>query len=402
MKDAYTAVSVCALLLVSTVVACSSGATLRFADEKQYLILATNLIEKGAYTFDGVRPTAYRPPGYVWLLAPFVGFGAGVTTLKLLNAGLLALTALVAGRFLSAHGLRFGIVAAASLVLAYPVLLYVAGTLFPQTLAGLLLVITISLLFSRERTRLRTATAGLVYGYLILTVPTFLALAAAVATALWLVHAPRERAMHVTVFVVLAAVVVGAWTARNYVAFGKAILIATNGGENLLLGNSEHTTPRTGVMADISAQAAIAVTLDEVAKDSFYRHEALLWIANHPARAGRLFLEKLVHHFHYRNDLAQRTEQSTAKDLVLLVTYYPLLFATLALVLRRHPRPGDWEYACIGLYGAFALISAVFFTRIRYRVPADVLLIVVCARALAEQIEWRARSMGRDTAGVAA
>ena len=45
------------------------GNTLRFPDEQDYYLLAQNLIAHHSFTLDGVRPTAFRTPGYPLLLA---------------------------------------------------------------------------------------------------------------------------------------------------------------------------------------------------------------------------------------------------------------------------------------------------------------------------------------------
>ena len=46
--------------------------------------------------------------------------------------------------------------------------------------------------------------------------------------------------------------VIGLWSIRNYYVFNSFVFVSTNGGFNLLLGNSKNTEPNLGVNTDIS------------------------------------------------------------------------------------------------------------------------------------------------------
>ncbi len=175
-------------------------------------------------------------------------------------------------------------------------------------------------------------------------------------------------------------VVVAPWTLRNCIEFHAFIPVSANAGENLLLGNSENVHPLAGANTDISPYQREARGLDEVQRDRLFRERAKEWILENPRSAFTLYAGKVINYFNYRNKLVTKSEASRAKDFVLLVTYYPLLLISL-LRLGAARRMGltPAELLWYSLYFGNALLSAVFFTRIRFRIPYDFLLLGIAA-----------------------
>jgi hypothetical protein len=91
-------------------------------------------------------------------------------------------------------------------------------------------------------------------------------------------------------------------------------------------------------------------------------------------------VRKLVHHFGFRDQLATDESSSTARDLAVALTYYPLLaLVVVRFALARRKRPSSIEVLLVGWYLAFGVITAVFFPRIRFRLPADLVLFAEAA-----------------------
>ena len=62
----------------------------------------------------------------------------------------------------------------------------------------------------------------------------------------------------------------------------------------------------------------------------------------------------------------------------MFVTYYALLSLVIVrLACFRQVRVEPWEICLLLLYSGFAFVSAIFFTRIRFRLPLDFLLMIV-------------------------
>jgi hypothetical protein len=163
------------------------------------------------------------------------------------------------------------------------------------------------------------------------------------------------------------------WHMRNQRTFGRFFFVSTNGGINLLLGNCEKTTPNAGVNIDLSKYDA--PELDEVERDAHYRRAAFQYMKTHPARTLEMYVLKFLNYFNYRNKLYAATEGSSWRDLVILLTYGGVLgLAVLRLVAARRVPPSRLEQFVFSFYVANGAFAAIFFTRIRFRVPLDFML----------------------------
>ena len=192
----------------------------------------------------------------------------------------------------------------------------------------------------------------------------------------------RERRGVIKAFVTGAVVVmaIGLWSLRNYSVFGQ-FMFASNSGINLILGNSPLTGPNSGTNIDVAAVAPEAVNLPEIQSDAALKKHAVEWIKDHPLEWESLFTRKLANWFNYRNELRTSSESSKLRDVLMALTYYPLLALAALLPLIRRRRISQLEAYLYLSYGNAALAYAVFFTRIRFRVPFDFLLIILASGA---------------------
>jgi hypothetical protein len=374
---ARVACAAAALVFVAgAAVSLALPASLRYWDEREYLDLAQVLCDSGRFSHDGTTPSVFRPPGYPALLSLMLALGAPLGALRAANYALLAGTILVVHAL--ARRVAGGAAAAvAAVVLAlYPASLYTAAFLYPQTLAGLLLAGAIALVARREPPRAaHGAAAGALLGALILSVPIFAASAAMLAACVAWSH--RRRAARCLLPMIAATVVlVGAWSLRNRAAVGAPVFVAANGGLNLLLGNNENARPDAGVDVDIERYRREARGLGPVEEDALYRRRAVEWIQGHEGAAAWLYARKVAHYFAVREPQSTGGAGGLAATAVMLLSYGPLLLslAVRVLSLRRDPA-GPTELPLLVVYLGNALVMAVFFTRIRFRVPLDALLV---------------------------
>lgn len=225
------------IVLILGLLYCSYlGDELRFPDERQYTTIAKSIVADLIFSFDGVSPTAFRPPGYPLFMAAILSAGGETFHLRFANFVALAASIWLMHLLLKEHRFRISAAIVPLMFFGYPVLFYTAGTLYPQTLGGTLLVCT--LYFLSRNTSISILGAGFSYGTLILTISLF-ALTLPII-ALWPILLKRERrsVVLVSLFIVVTVSLVGAWTYRNYRVFERLVPISTNSGLNLLLGNS--------------------------------------------------------------------------------------------------------------------------------------------------------------------
>ena len=358
------------------------GDSLPYLDEQENFRLATNIAVHRAYTVYGTEPEVHRAPGYPLLLSVPIALGAGIPHLRLLNFVALALSLYFTYALVRDHASPVGGVAAALLVLCYPVLSYTAGTLFPQTIASFLLVLALFVIVGAKS--LRTyLLGGVLFGLLLLTVPAFLLPLVMVTAWVWLRRGRRGFVLALAVLLP-ALLIAGLWSARNYAEFGSFVFIRSGLGFQLFVGNFELAAPTAGANLDVSTYVLETTGLNQVEQDAYFLSKALEWIGQNKGEAARLYGLKLLNYFNFRNELHAAAESSVLADIVMLITYWPLLaFGIARVALARRFPLSRLELLLIALYLSDAVVSAFMITRIRYRLPFDWLLIALVAMFLA-------------------
>lgn len=369
----------------------------RFYDEGEYLTLSDHLQHGPGYSEDGIHLTASRPPGYAFFLYAFQSLGASVSGLRLIQFLLLGATMFMVYRLCPKELRPTTLFIITLLVIIYPVLFYTSALLYPQTVAGFLFILALTQLLSPAKCIVANFATGLTFGFLILAVPTFLfTLGVVLAVALWL---SMIRWRDGLIILIGASLLVGVWTARNYVQFHQFVPVASNSGANLLIGNCENTIPYGGsgnVDRTHYREEAQARGLDEFQEDRYYRQAAIDWIKNNPVRATILYFEKAANFFNVYNAYApeNKAEVSFWKQAVMAVSY-GILLALLAwrlMEMKRFPLTTQ-EKLFLATYVLSAFTMAIFVTRIRYRLPYDFLIIAVIATHLARRLDlWVGRT----------
>jgi hypothetical protein len=386
------------LLLSAVALDVMSGDRLTYSDERDYETLARSLLHHGTFAYSNGVPIVSRPPGYPLFIAAVYALDESALAAKLANALLFALATFLLALLASRLQARAGALVP-YLVFAYPLLLYASGTLYPQILACLLLVTVVILVSTPQPSRADCVFAGVTYGVLILAVPYFLALLPVFAAYIFLWSAgPRRRtAVLAAVLVIASAAVVTPWTLRNYLVFHTLVPVSANNGYNLFVGNSPATTANSGLNVPVLKLCNhLRHHMSESDFDNAFKQCALDWIEANPGAAARLYAGKLANYFNYRNEIATVGQNSAWRDWLVFCTYYPLLLLVVlrAALCRRQP----FERAEILIYLLYflnALASAIFFTRLRFRIPFDFMLIAVEAAFIRRCWDsWRNRAQG--------
>ena len=391
-KDRLLVIAVIFLIIAAgAIYSFHLGDNLRYQDEIEYRILAQNLLSKHSYTLDGVHPTLFHPPGYPLFLSPFVKFGAGIPTLRFLNFIALAASVFLIYSIAKAISSKIAGVIGAILIMCYPVLFYTAGTLYPQTIGAFCLLLILYILLKAQDSIRPFILIGLLSGFLLLMIPG-MAICLTILT-LWIIYSKRRNSIKVLATMYIAAcLVVAPWTTRNYIVYHSFVPFSANFGMTLLYGNSENTTPNTGANTDISSYLQYTKGLNDVEKDKYLKSKAFEFILKHKKRTIKMYFLKLLNHFNYRNNLATAKETSKAKDMLMLITWGPLILLFLLRIFCLSVfKPARFETLLLILYFAYALFYAIFVTRVRYRLPLDFLLLVIVAIFLSNVINGFAR-----------
>jgi len=356
-----------------------------FHDETQYLKIAQNIAAEHLFSLDGSTPTAWRPPGYPSFLAPFVSlFGANIILLRCINYLLLSSSMLLVYEMLKPSSRTAALIGVA-LMLWYPVFFYAAGTLYPQTFAMFLFLLALYIFFKDPQlTMTRAASVGLLLGILILTIPTFVMMF--VLFLYWTARTKKKNHWRYcfTIFTV-ALIVLTPWTIRNYRTFDSFVFVSTNGGVNFLIGNSKNTHWNSGVNTDITDYLKEDLNT-EVEADRHFKTQALNYIWNNKLKTLKNYFQKFLNYFNFSNDLATNAEKATWRDYTLLITYGSLFVLTILRLCTAHRASlKDFERFMILAYILNGAFTAIFFTRIRFRIPFDPILVMLSSQYLAYQ-----------------
>jgi hypothetical protein len=374
--------------------------TARFPDERDYLALSHNLIAGPGFSLDGVHLTASRPPGYPFFLAVIRTVGGDFFSFRVTQFLLLTVTIFFLHRLCSEKKMFAGLFITTCLVMCYPVLFYTSGTLYPQTVSEFLFVIALTFMLIEPKSLALSLVTGVIFGVLILVVPTFLMTLVITLGAAGLLGIIRFRD---GIPIVLAALlIVGVWTGRNAICFHHFVPVASNSGLTFLMGNNKKAVADEGVAnagMDPYYREAERQGLDEFQSDHFYQQAAMGWIKAHPGDAVILYLEKVLNYFNAINVYApgSHEEVSFGKQ-VMMASSYLLLLGLLGWRLgdaRRFPLVPR-EKLFLAIYVLSAFTSAIFVTRIRYRLPYDLLIIAVIGFYLSRRFEIWANGIKSD------
>jgi 4-amino-4-deoxy-L-arabinose transferase-like glycosyltransferase len=359
------------------------GNRLPYPDEQWYFNdYAQNLAKRQMYSRDGIIPTAFHPPGYPLFLGVIVSLGFGITTARLLNFAAMYFSLLCLYYLLENRTHKLASLLAVLLAMGYLVLFYTAGTLYPQTFGTLFFLLSIFFYWQQSFSYRYAILAGTSMGIAILTVPTFLFVP--FFLVLFSILSRKDALPKLGLFLLVVFLVISTWTVRNYMVFHRFELISSNFGINFLIGNNPATTPNNGPAAHTGItyiiDTADQLGLDEFQRDEYYTKQALGLIRQNPEHYLLLYLLKFANYFNFRNQLLTATESSLAKDMVMLLTYGLYLLIAIVRICKYRKYPiSRLEAFLILLYICNAVVSALAFTRIRYRLPFDYLLIAFVA-----------------------
>ncbi len=382
-------------------------------NDPRYVHLTANLLADGKVFVDPFRyadtgeerPSAQKMPLFPVYLGAVSFLGADSVDAHRMAAALLSALAVVVlglvGRELV--GWRAGLIAA-SIGALYPNLWINDFLLQVESLAALLvaLVILVAYRYRRAPSRRSVALLGLLIALTALTRAESLLLYGLVALPLILgaVRAWKERLVHVALAGAAAVLLLGPWAAWNLSRFEDPTTLSTAPGPVLSTASCDATYAgeQLGFYAscfDVGAYAAsedLSVgeaeaqlrEFDESQRATVAGDQAQEYIGDHLGRLPVVMVARVARMWDvYRPGQNVRfnwqlESRGEATSWAALAGYYALIpFAVGGLVqLRRRRRPLS---PLLGMAVMISITAAWTFGTTRYRIPADVALVVAAA-----------------------
>ena len=389
-------------------------------DDQAYARLARNIALTGAYPDVGGHATAYRPPGFSYLLGAVYALAGGgharVVAARLVQAVLgvviVALLGAVARRL---FGRREALCTMA--VAAVYVPLVAAGTSLlaePLTIA-LELGALLAVLAWRRQERLRwVVAAGVLGGLLTLTRSNAFVVVVALAVGAW-TATPRLRAgalKPAAVLVATAAAVVAPWTVRNAVVLHSFIPVSDEVGGTVAgtynpVSAGDRAAPAFWhLLSEIPEYQAATRPLaagPEPAFQSELTRLAVRYAVHHPLYPAEVGVYNTLRLFGL-NDLALSEYTARAAGISSpgvaaagVYSFWAVSALALAAVASRRIRARVPGFAWLA--GGLLLVSIVFVNSEapRLRLPVDPFVLLLAGAALA----WISRRAAGGRRGAA-
>jgi len=397
------------------------------ADQLSYHTLALRVLGGHGFSFDtgwwpatpAGEPTAHWSYLYVLFLAVTYAIAGPVPLVaRLLQAvivGILhpALTYAIARRL---FGTRVGLVSAA-LVAGYAYFIYYAGALMTESFffVAVLWSIYVATGLAADRQQL-TASGGWVSLGLALLAAVLLRQAVLVCVPfilMWVVWRVMTRddaaflgrgqatvlmrGLSVTLMVMVAGIL--PWTLRNYRAFDRFVLLNTNAGFAFYWGN--HPIHGRRFIPILPGDGSIYGRLipddlrsrNEADMDRALLGRGVAFVTADPVRYAALSASRVIEFVKFWPS-GESDRVSNVARVMSFGVCAPFLLLGVALEIRpgRRRVDGAERWLVLGVALVYSLAHILTWTLVRYRLPADALLLPFAALSLVHLADWVARA----------
>lgn len=347
--------------------------------------------------------TYFRAPFYVYCLGSLYAiFGDSLWVSRIFGVAIGLVTIFLVYAIARRPFGRTAGLTAALLAAVYPINVYYEAELLLDPLFTLLLLAALHrfLIWRTAPTRLNLLLTGVLLGLAAITRPTVLV--TAVILVAWLLIGKSELKTRLSNAVVMLAglgIVILPIFARNLVVAGDPVLIASQGGINLYLGNNDSADGVSSAMPeplgniwrlrDISylAEKAEGRSLKPGEISSYWQQQARDWVLSNPAKAAGLYFKKLRLSIGDREISNNRNIDAFFSAFPYL-KYFPFGFAVLFGLAVAGAIAGWRSHAevriIVALIVCLLLVNAAFFVNSRFRQPIIPLLILLGSAAITQ------------------
>jgi 4-amino-4-deoxy-L-arabinose transferase-like glycosyltransferase len=219
-----------------------------------------------------------------------------------------------------------------------------------------------------------------------------------VGWAVWQSRGSRLWPKFAAVTLLVFALGLVPWTVRNYLVFGKIIVLRSNFGLELWLGNNPAVPDTISSWLhpyDNMDEALKYKSMGEIAYMAEKQRESLAFMRTHPGDTSNFMFRRFVENWLAVSDTPADFWSSTQTYLrsffVLNVVFTLTTFVGVMFAYRvRHPQA--FPYAMVPL--VFPLVFYLTHPSLRYRFPADTIMIILVAYGVASMISLaRGRSL---------
>jgi len=389
--------SVLAVALVLRLLWAAAVRVVPTSDSQAYDRFAQTLVEHGVFGWDAQSPFAFWPPGtsfvYAGLYKIFGVHHEAIVGLNvLLSVVIIVCTARVADRWFG----RRAAMGAAWILAVWPTLVLFTTVLASELLYVALTMAALDAWTVRGRSvRSRAVVAGLLLGYAALVRSQALALPIVYGVGVWLWQRREagllaDQVRMALLSMLVMAAVVAPWIYRNYRLYDAPVIVSTNGGITLWMGNSP------GSKGDFASIPQKLRSLNDYQQSQVLGAEAKAYILSDPAGFVVRTAKKLVYLF--ANESigvtwnAQGIQAAFGESSVLWLKRMTQLSWALIVVLScgglwEIGRRDGWRAMVLSpvpiTIGFYAVVHSVMVSQDRYHLAFAGQIAMLCGYALA-------------------
>jgi 4-amino-4-deoxy-L-arabinose transferase-like glycosyltransferase len=365
------------------------------SDFKEFDRLAVRIVDgKGYVSLDG-RPTAYRPPGYIFFLAGIYSlFGHNDLIVRLGNVLLGVLTCWLTYILTIELFDKRTAVIATLMIAAFPSLIVWTNILATENLfIPIVLGIIITFL---KAVKFQTVhwywliPSGIFIGLAVLIRPAALLLPGILILALILrtrfrffsTEGMKLLGTYAVIGLVLNLVMFATilpWSIRNTVIFGRFVLVSTEGGITFLSGHNERALLDEYSLDGPIFDSLNAEKLDEISYDRRAYQLAFQFIRQNPLFEVRLIIHKFINFFkddvsgityNVRSALTPIPDWFGFASKGLAQIYYVVVMglALASILLKRYPLD-RWYIIQLLFILVWVFLHLAFYGKDRFRIP---------------------------------
>lgn len=383
------------------------------ADAADYHRLASGLIEGRGYAAEGGALTAWRPPGYpAFLFAVYSLWGINVNAVFYAQAVVGAATVVLLIIFGSQTIGRPYALSGGAIAAVYPGLFWLSRVLLSENLSLLLILAALCLAawLTKHYSWWVALTLGAVLGAAALVRGANLMIGALVITGLavfwWRKGLPRlGQAARLALILAGVCAVMAPWAVRNYAVFGRFVPLATQEGIGLYASYWPPVSGAKRVWGNLPGkedrEVALAYSLNDEVETS-RRLQSLVWrrLLQEPSHFFKLWPPKIISmaapfDWEWFPHRPGRTRSWNFGYLLLLL---PSMAG--ATVLLRQPLERVWLLAVLPV--AVLIQTLVFYGSPRFRLPAELIVILLAPVGIDWAVRRFAESRWQKRAGGAA
>lgn len=201
---------------------------------------------------------------------------------------------------------------------------------------------------------------------------------------------PAQTALQVVLALAVAALLLTPWAERNHALFGEPVLISTNFGSNLWMGNNPQSDGAYMPLPESGPR-------NEAVRDAHYKALALSFIRENPGRYLRLCLKRIAHSFD-RESIGVAWNQNSlppaAQPLLKACSaaYWLAIFALSLIGVGLYLRENPWRILdpLVITPALFAAVALLVVGQDRYHMPMAPFIALFAAFLIKHILQRRA------------